>query len=292
MRAGLIVGVIDIGTNTTRLLVAEVDGGDLRPLLQRRHFIAPGADPAEALIDLLEREAAAARQTGAEQPIVVGTASLRRLPDARRLARACERVGAGGLRILSEAEEAELAFLGATACEPRELPDSVAVADVGGGSTELIVGSPGGGPEWWASRPVGSRNLTERALLSDPPDRDQLAAARNAVARRLAGVEPPACAAALAVGGGAASLRRLCGDLLDRPAIAATIDRLLEADSETVGERLGVAPRRVRLLPAALVVLEAICELVPEPVRIARGGVREGLALAHARERAAGARSA
>jgi exopolyphosphatase/guanosine-5'-triphosphate,3'-diphosphate pyrophosphatase len=282
----LIVGVIDIGTNTTRLLVAEVEGADVRPLLQRRHFAAPGIDRVEDLVALVGREAAAARRAGARSLAVVGTASLRRLTDGRRLAHACERVGAGELRILSEGDEASLAFHGATACEPGGLPDAVAVADVGGGSTELVVGAPGEGPEWWASRPIGSRNLTERALLSDPPGHDQLAAARNAAARRFAGVEPPPSSLALAVGGATASLRQLCGDSLDRATIAATLKRVVSADSARVGEELRLASRRVRLVPAALVILEAICDLVPEPLRIARGGVREGLALELAGERA------
>jgi exopolyphosphatase/guanosine-5'-triphosphate,3'-diphosphate pyrophosphatase len=275
----LVVGVIDIGTNTTRLLVAEADGADLRPLLQRRHFAAPGDDPVEDLVALVGQEAAAARSAGAKRLALVGTASLRRWTDARRLARACERIGAGTLRILSEGEEARLAFHGATTPDAGRLPETVAVVDVGGGSTELVVGAPGEQPEWWASRPVGSRNVTDRALLSDPPGRDQIAAARNAAGRRFAGVEPPDCSLALAVGGGTASLRRLCGETLDRATIATTLVRLVAADSATLGESLGLAPRRVRLLPAALIVLEAICDLVPEPLRIARGGVREGLAL-------------
>jgi exopolyphosphatase/guanosine-5'-triphosphate,3'-diphosphate pyrophosphatase len=286
----LIVGVIDIGTNTTRLLVAEVEGADVRPLLQRRHFATPTINGVEDLAALVGREAAVARRAGAGRLAVVGTASLRRLTDGRRLARACERVGAGELRILSEGEEARLAFQGATACEPGELPDAVAVADVGGGSTELVVGAPGGAPGWWASRPIGSRNLTERALLSDPPGRDQLAAARNAAGRRFAGVEPPPSSLALAVGGATASLRQLCGDSLDRVTIAATLRRLIAADSARVGDELRLASRRVRVLPAALVILEAICDLVPEPMRIARGGVREGLALELAAERARSAR--
>jgi exopolyphosphatase/guanosine-5'-triphosphate,3'-diphosphate pyrophosphatase len=286
----LVVGVIDIGTNTTRLLVAEVQGADLRPLLQRRHFAAAGRERVEDLVDLVGREAAAARRAGAERIEVVGTSPLRRLAEARRLSLACERAGAGPLRILSEGEEAELAFAGATACEPGELPAAVAVVDVGGGSTELVVGSPGEGPEWWASRPVGSRNLTERALLSDPPSPDQLAAARNAAARRLAGVEPPECELALAVGGGAASLRRLCGDSLDRPAIAGAIERLVAGDSAATAGALGLEPRRVRLMPAALVVLEAVCELLPEPLRVGRGGIREGLALELAGVRAGSGR--
>jgi exopolyphosphatase/guanosine-5'-triphosphate,3'-diphosphate pyrophosphatase len=99
-------------------------------------------------------------------------------------------------------------------------------------------------------------------------------------------VEPPACDLALAVGGGAASLRRLCGDRLDRRTLTATLERLCAAPSAELAAELDLDARRVRLLPAALVVFEQLCELVPEPLRIAHGGMREGLALALA-ERAA-----
>lgn len=276
----MVIGVIDIGTNTTRLMVAEVREGRLRSKLERRHFLSatsPGS--ADALPALLEREAAIAREAGADQLLVAGTAALRGSRAARTLGRVCARIDAGELRILSGAQEAALAFRGATGCEPGELPDSVAVVDVGGGSTEVAVGAPGERPEWWASRPVGSRKLTEQALRSDPPSRDQLAAARNAAARRFVGVEPPECELALAVGGGTTSLRRISGGSLDRPRITELLERLGSATSESLAAELGLVPERVRLLPAALAVLEAVCELLPEPLRIAHGGVREGLAL-------------
>ena len=131
---------------------------------------------------------------------------------------------------------------------------------------------------------MGSRRLTERALLSDPPTRDQLAAARNAAARRFVGVEPPATELALAVGGGATSLRRISGGSLDRTVIGELLERLRSAPS--AGARrpssgwlrsgCGCCRRRSPIL-------EAVCELVPEPLRIAHGGAREGLALEHVR---------
>ncbi|MFN8161100.1 MAG: hypothetical protein U0R52_08700 [Solirubrobacterales bacterium] len=279
----MLVGVIDIGSNTTRLLVAEVSSGRPSPRLERRHFLTPEASGSQqGLCDLVERQAAVAREFGAEELVVAGTASLRQLRSARSLDRVCERAGAGGLRVLSAAQEARLAFLGATACEWGELPDTVGVADVGGGSTQIVVGAPGSEPHWWASRPVGSRNLTRRAQLSDPPSRDQIGAARNAAARRLVGVEPPRCGQALAVGGGTSSLRRISGGSLDRHSIAGMLERLQRQPSIEVAADLGLAPERVRLLPAALAVLEAVCELLPEPLRVARGGIREGLALERA----------
>ena len=276
------IAVIDIGTNTTRLLVAEVDGGRLEEVLQRRHFVAPIPGKERLLGELVESEAALARSHGAERVMVVGTAAVRALPAVRTLERACERA-AGGLEILSERREAELAFLGATA-DLEGGDDPVAVVDVGGGSTELAVGLPGEAPDWWASRPVGSRKLTDRALLDDPPSAEQIGAARGSAARRLANVEPPPANETLAVGGGAASLRRICGASLDRERIAASLAMLCADRAAAVAERTGVAPQRVRLLPAALVILEAVCDLVPEPLRLTRGGVREGLLLSRGLE--------
>ena len=257
------IAVIDIGTNTTRLLVAEVSGGRLEEVVQRRHFIAPIPGKERMLGELVEAEAALARAEGAEEVVVVGTAALRALPAVRTLERACERAG-GGLEILSERREAELAFLGAT-FGLEEAGEPVAVVDVGGGSTEVAVGLPGEAPDWWASRPIGSRKLTDRALLDDPPSAEQIGAA-------------------LAVGGGAASLRRLCGPTLDRDRIAAAISTLCAGRAAEIAEGTGIAPQRARLLPAALVIIEALCDLVPEPLQLSRGGMREGLLLSRGLE--------
>jgi exopolyphosphatase / guanosine-5'-triphosphate,3'-diphosphate pyrophosphatase len=275
----LVVGVIDIGTNTTRLLVAEVAGDAVFPLLERRHFATPAGSGARVLADLVASEAAAARDAGAEAVHVIGTASLRGSPDVRRLDRSARAAGAGGLRLLSEAEEARLAYAGAVAAETGDLPRRLAVIDVGGGSTEIAVGSPADGVEWWASRPVGSRRLTERAFRGDPPTRPQLAAAGNEVRRRFGAIHPPDCDLALAVGGGTASLRKLCGPLIDRDGVVAALERVCAGPAAEVAKDLDIDARRVRLLPAALVVLGALCELLPEPLRVARGGMREGLAL-------------
>ncbi len=276
------IAVIDIGTNTTRLLVAEVSGGRLEEVVQRRHFIAPIPGKERMLGELVEAEAGLARAEGAEEVVVVGTAALRALPAVRTLERACERAG-GGLEILSERREAELAFLGAT-FGLEEAGEPVAVVDVGGGSTEVAVGLPGEAPDWWASRPIGSRKLTDRALLDDPPSAEQIGAARASAARRLANVEPPPSERTLAVGGGAASLRRLCGPTLDRDRIAAAISTLCAGRAAEIAEGTGIAPQRARLLPAALVIIEALCDLVPEPLQLSRGGMREGLLLSRGLE--------
>lgn len=279
----MVIGVIDIGTNTTRLLVADADGDRLDVIEQRRHFLAPHAGLEHDLADLVEEEGREARRLGAEDVLVAGTAALRGMAGVGELERACGSVAAA-LRVLSEQEEAELAFLGATSPADEQEAAMVAVIDVGGGSTELAAGKPGEVPGWWASRPVGSRSLTDSILVADPPTREQLAEARNTAGRMLNGAEPQGCEAGMAVGGGAASLRRLCGDEIDRDVAAEKIELLLSAPAEEVATRLDLAPQRVRLLPAALVILEAGCDLLPEPLSIARGGMREGLAISRARE--------
>ena len=283
------IGVIDIGTNTTRLLVADVDGGSLRPVAERRHFVSPSRGSEPALAALVEAEARRARADGVEELVVAGTASLRHYTELRRLERACRRAGAGPLRILSAGEEARLGFRGATAGRDGDGPP-VAVVDVGGGSTEVAIGRPGGDPDWWASRPVGSRVLTERIRPHDPPTESQVAALRAAVARRLANLEPPDLAeTTVAVGGGAASLRLLCGRRAEAEDLRMALRAITDGPARRVADQTGIAAERVRLLPAALVVLEALAELLPSPLEIGSGGVREGLALSRAAEPAGAA---
>lgn len=286
----MVIGVIDIGTNTTRLLVAEVEGGSLEPLLERRHFASPDSERqalGERLGALVEAEARQARELGARELVVVGTAALRDGAD-EGLRRACRSAADEELRVLSEREEAELAFLGATAGETSA--GEVAVADVGGGSTQLAVGKGGGRPSWWVSRRLGSRILTQEAFGSDPPTEAELRRGGSMAAAMLDGLRPPPFEQALAVSGGAASLRRLCGETLDGETVRGTLDVLTAAPAEEKGIELGLAPERVRLMPAALLILAAIGELLGTGLRIARGGMREGLALVRAEELAAAGR--
>jgi exopolyphosphatase / guanosine-5'-triphosphate,3'-diphosphate pyrophosphatase len=286
--APVVIGVIDIGTNTTRLLVADVEADRLRTLVERRHFAVPedaGQATSSRLVSLVEGEIELARRSGATELLVTGTAALRAAGVDEELREACRRANVPEPRVLSEREEAELAFIGATAGESVE--GVAAVVDVGGGSTELAVGSPGGRPDWWASRALGSRLITEEALGSDPPSGEQIGRARVLVSSMLDDLEPPPCATALAVSGGAASLRRLCGEVLDRRTIDRTLERLLGSPAEKIAAELELAPERVRLIPAALLILEAVGELFGSGLRIARGGMREGLAMVRAHELAA-----
>jgi len=287
---------IDVGSNTTRLLVAEPDGrGGLREVLARRAFTRLGAgrapsgalDPRRVAATAAEvgRQVLEARATGAGAVHVVATAAIRDAPNG---AAACAAIGAAAgqeVRVLSGEEEARLAFRGATSTLGRRDPETaggpVAVVDVGGGSTEVVCGSAASGPVWLRSLPVGSATMTERWVAGDPPTRDELADLRGAAADAFARLGAPAPAAAYAVGGTATSLRRLVGQDLGPAALARGLELLCAAPVREITRRHTLHPLRVRMLPAALVLLEAAGAALAAPLRSGSGGLREGLMLEH-----------
>jgi exopolyphosphatase/guanosine-5'-triphosphate,3'-diphosphate pyrophosphatase len=153
------------------------------------------------------------------------------------------------------------------------------VVDVGGGSTELAVGTVDDGVSWWASFRLGSGHLADEYLRSDPPT----AADLRAMARHAAGVfgelEVPRPDAAVAVGGSAASLRRMVGPVLEPGALQRALQVLGEAPAEHVADRYSLDPERVRLMPAGMLILAAATETLGCPLTIGRGGLREGVLL-------------
>jgi exopolyphosphatase/guanosine-5'-triphosphate,3'-diphosphate pyrophosphatase len=287
---------IDVGSNTTRLLVAEPDGrGGLREVLARRAFTRLGAcrtadgglDPGRVRATAAEvaRQLAEARAAGAGAVQVVGTAALRDAPNGAQ-ARAVIGAAAGcEVRVLSGEEEARLAFRGATSAlggrGAAAAGGPVAVVDVGGGSTEVVCGSAESGPVWLRSLPVGSATMTERWVTGDPPTPAELADLRAAAAAAFARLEAPAPAAAYAVGGAATSLRRLVGQDLGAAALARALELLCAAPVAHTARRHTLHPLRVRMLPAALVLLEAAGTALDAPLRSGSGGLREGLMLEH-----------
>ena len=98
---------------------------------------------------------------------------------------------------------------------PAELPDVVGVVDVGGGSTEIAVGTPLLGAAWLRSADLGSLRLTRAHLHDDPPTARQLTAAMDAVARAFERLRPPRPDVAFAVGGSASALARIVGRRFD-----------------------------------------------------------------------------
>jgi exopolyphosphatase/guanosine-5'-triphosphate,3'-diphosphate pyrophosphatase len=171
-----------------------------------------------------------------------------------------------------------LAFAGAT--HARTDAGRLAVVDVGGGSTELAVGTLAGGVEWSASVPVGSSTLADEHLVSDPPATAELAALQADARHLFAGAHPPPADLGLAVGGSATSMARLVPGAVDHETVARAIAIVAAAPSATVASEHGLDPERVRLLPAGLSLLAAVGERLGCPLTVGAGGLREGVCLA------------
>jgi exopolyphosphatase/guanosine-5'-triphosphate,3'-diphosphate pyrophosphatase len=274
---------IDIGSNTTRVLVADRTDGGLAEVLQRRAFTRLGRGLDATLIALTAREVAAqareARELGAASIRVVATAAVRRAANRAELCAAVQEASGLAVEILTGEEEARLAFAGATRTLEEPLEGEIGVVDVGGGSTELVVGTLAGGVSWCTSVAVGSGDLAETYLRSDPPAPEQLDAVRRRVAGALAGVPVPSPRIGLAVGGSATSLRRLVGDVLDPPALEGGLRVLAAHSVAEVARHWGLDPLRVRLLPAGILLLQAASGAFGCALRVARGGLREGVLL-------------
>jgi exopolyphosphatase/guanosine-5'-triphosphate,3'-diphosphate pyrophosphatase len=282
---------IDIGSNTTRLLVAEADPqrpGALVEVAAHRTFVrlttaerSNGISPqkAQAIADAVAEQAAAARADGIVALRVVATAALRDAPDRDALIARLSAAAGVPVEILSGEEEARLAFSGATASLAADGVGSVLVADVGGGSTELAWGVPGGTPTWWASLPIGSSALAEAHLHGDPPTAVELDAARVEAAAAIAAADCPTADVAWAVGGSATSLRRLCGAQLTVAAFDDALARTVASPADRAAFDLGLHVERVRLLPAGLLLLAEVARAAQCPLHVGCGGLREGVIL-------------
>ncbi len=287
---------IDIGSNTTRLLVADGGTGFPREIEQQRAFThvrrglgGDGLIEADKLVEVVavvRDQVARATKLGAETIVVVATAAVRQARNAAALAAALERECGVELRVLSADEEARLAFVGAggaLSAAGMAGEGELGVVDVGGGSSELIVGRVPGAVRWSVSLPLGSGELADAWFRSDPPSADALARARATVSEALAPLEVPRPAKAVAVGGSAASLCRLAGPHLDPDAFATALALLLGRPAAAVAGDHDLDVERVRLLPAGLVILEAVQKRLGVPLEVVGGGLREGvlMELAH-----------
>jgi exopolyphosphatase/guanosine-5'-triphosphate,3'-diphosphate pyrophosphatase len=223
--------------------------------------------------DLAER----ARSLGADRIRVVATAAIRCAHNARDLVGAIERQAGLPLDVLEGEEEARLAFRGAASAAG--VVGTLAVIDVGGGSTEIAIGSGDGRVVHAESIPVGSSLLAERHLSADPPAAHELEAVREDIARAFARFEPPAVDHAVAVGGSASSLLHLGEPELGSMELARALDTLCAEPAETFASRVALDPIRVRLLPAGVLVLTELTGRLAQPLRICGGGLREGAIL-------------
>jgi exopolyphosphatase / guanosine-5'-triphosphate,3'-diphosphate pyrophosphatase len=187
------VAAVDLGTNSTRLLVADVDDGRVDDVVRTTKVtrLGEGVDERHRLLPLpvtrVRNVLTDFRRTleslGAERTLAIATSAVRDAENGEAFLGEVEWSYGFATRLLSGHDEALMTFRGVTA--ERRLGDGAVIVDVGGGSTELVAGGPDG-VLWHDSLDIGSVRLTERFLHSDPPTDAELAECAAAVRALLA----------------------------------------------------------------------------------------------------------
>jgi exopolyphosphatase/guanosine-5'-triphosphate,3'-diphosphate pyrophosphatase len=275
------VAAVDLGTNTVRLLVADVENGQLEALHRearivrlgegvdrgRRLFPAPIARTRGVLDDFKRR----AEELGAERVLLVATSAVRDATNGEAFLAELASSYGFATRLLSGEDEAGLAYRGVG--RPGAL-----VVDVGGGSTELI------GPGIQISLDVGAVRLTERYLNSDPPSREELEAAVGAI--RFPQLEPRetigvsgtfTTLAALELGGYDPAATE--GYMLGREAVERWTERLAAVP---LAQRTfaGLEPARAPVIVGgALIVRELMRQAALDEIEVSEHDILDGAAL-------------
>lgn len=285
----MLCAAIDIGSNTTRVLVAEPIEGQLKKVMEQRAYTrinkaidGDGSITAEKIAEVCEvvaTQVRLARELGAVEIRAVATAAVREAGNGEQAAREIAAAAGVPVEVLSDDEEGRLSFIGATKTLGHPVDGTVGVVDVGGGSTEVILGTVRGGAQTVRSWRVGSGVLADELIASDPPSAAEIRKVRDRIDDIFAGVEIEHPAQAVAVGGSATSLRRLVGAVLEYETLERGI-RVLSADpAAEVARRFELDPQRVRILTTGVLLLEKVSELLGQPLQIGKGGLREGVIL-------------
>ncbi len=285
----MLCAAVDIGSNTTRVLVAEPQEGQLRKVMEQRAYTRfekdskrKGRITEEKIAELAEVVATQVRlaeELGAEAIRIVATAAVRESKNAGLAAKAIADAAGVGVEVLSEEEEGRLAFLGATKTLGHPVEGEIGVVDVGGGSSEIILGTVAGGVSAVRSFKIGSGTVAEEFLTRDPPSASEIRALRDYIDDFFEGIEVEHPDQAVAVGGSATSLRTLVGAVLEYETLERAVRVLTGDPIAAVAQKFELDPRRVRILPAGVLILEKLSELVGQPLQIGKGGLREGIIL-------------
>jgi exopolyphosphatase / guanosine-5'-triphosphate,3'-diphosphate pyrophosphatase len=298
------VGVVDLGTNSTRLLVADVEDGTVREL-ERRLEITRLGEAVDERRQLLPQAIARVRNVlvdyrrateklGAERTLAFATSAVRDSENGEAFLGEIEWSYGFQTRLLSGEEEALLTFRGVSA--GRSLADKTLVVDVGGGSTELILGGPNG-VDFQESFDLGCVRLTERFLASDPPSARELTDCAGYVQSLLNERMPPDLqpAGAVGVAGTVTTLATLelgldeedpevvHGHVLETEWVASELGRLAAVPVAKLRERRGLHPARAPVIVAgAVVVLETLRYFGFDALEVSERDIMHGAALAAA----------
>ena len=300
------VAAIDLGTNSTRLLVADVDNGRISDLARETRItrLGEGVDERRRLLpgpiarvrNVLTDFRRSAESLGAERTLAIATSAVRDAENGEAFLGEVEWSYGFATRLLSGHEEALLTFRGVTS--ERTLEQGTVIVDIGGGSTELIAGGRDG-IRWRDSLDIGSGRLTERFLHSDPPTQDELDAAAAAVrallAERVADEIRSGTSSAIGVAGTITSLaalalgldeydrERVHGSELSTDALEEQLQRLA---SVPLDERRGMRPldpdRAPVIVGGAVIAREVLAYFGLDKLEISERDILDGAALAAA----------
>jgi exopolyphosphatase/guanosine-5'-triphosphate,3'-diphosphate pyrophosphatase len=300
------IAVVDIGTNTTRLYVADVEGGRVARGLHRESRITrlgAGVDAAGRLADdAIEREQAVLagyagliEEQEVERKVAVLTSAVRDAANGREFADSVAERWGLDVHVLTGEEEAQLTYLGATDELDPASSERILVLDIGGGSTELILGR-GRRPEFHVSTQAGVVRQADRHIRSDPPSRDELEAVAGDVRATIASAVPEELRAgverALAVAGTPTSLAAIAQSLEPYDSARVQGFRLSAEERDRIGARLGAMPlcerrhvaglhpdRALAILPG-IVILTVVMELFGlDSVEVSEHDILRGAAL-------------
>ena len=300
------VAAVDIGTNSTRLLIADVEDGRISDLERdtrvtrlgegvderRRLLPVPVARVRNVLTDYRRR----LESLGAEHTLAIATSAIRDAENGEAFLGEIEWSYGFATQLLSGHDEAMMMFRGVTS--ERRLGEGTIIVDIGGGSTELVAGGPDG-VRWHESLDVGSVRLTERFLGSDPPTERELNACATAVRELLTASVPDeirgSARSAVGVAGTITSLAALALGLQehDRDRVhgfeltsEALAEQLRRLASVPVAERRKMAPldpdRAPVIVAGAVIAREALAFFDLEVLEVSERDILDGAALAAA----------
>jgi len=297
------VAVVDIGTNSTRLLVADVEGGRVSEVERRSRVTRLGrgvdlsgqlsAEAIEVVCETIGDYLSICREVGVETVDAIATSAVRDASDGGAFLAELRERFALSARVLDGEEEARLTYLGASS-EQQPIEPTL-VIDIGGGSTELIVGT-GSEISFHASLQAGVVRHTERHTSADPPTAVELEAlaadARGLIGRTVAAHPEAAASEGIAVAGTPTSLaameleldpydpRKVHGYVLSLRSIQRLLSRLASAPLADRAQITGLHPDRAPTIIAGVVILiEAMRAFGLDRIQVSEHDILYGTAI-------------